>query len=106
MAPGGSTSEVLTIRNDSGAAFTLSVRASGTANQLWNDLELGVWETGSAAPAVLPELSAWTGQDNALGVLQAGQSVSYELELYLPASAGNADQGLTASIDFVWKAVG
>ncbi len=106
MAPGGSTSEVLTIRNDSGAAFTLSLRAAGTPNQLWNDLELGVWEAGSAAPAVLPGLLTWTGEDNALVVLQAGQSVSYELELYLPATASNADQGLVASIDFVWKAVG
>jgi hypothetical protein len=106
MAPGGSTSEVLAIRNDSDAAFTLSLQVSGTPNQLWNDLELGVWEAGSAAPAVLPGLLTWTGQDNDLVVLQAGQSVSYELELYLPASAGNTDQGLAASIDLVWTAAG
>ena len=84
MAPGGSVAEVLAVRNDSGAPFTLSLRASGTTGPLWNDLELGVWEAGTAAPVPFPALLLWTTQDNALGVLQAGQTVSYEVELYLP----------------------
>ena len=106
MAPGGSIAEVLTVRNDSGAPFTLSLRASGTTGPLWNDLELGVWEAGTAAPVPFPALLLWTTQDNALGVLQAGQTVRYEVELYLPPTATNADQGRVATIDLIWKAQG
>ena len=106
MAPGGSVSEVLTIRNDSGAPFTLSLRAAGTANQLWDDLELGVWEADTAAPTPFPALLWWTAQDNTLATLQADESISFELELYLPPTASNIDQGLTASVDLIWKAQG
>jgi hypothetical protein len=106
MAPGGSVSEVMTVRNDSGAPFVLSLRAAGTPNQLWNDLQLGVWQTNTAAPSVFPALLWWTTQDNTLATLQAGESIGFELELYLPPTATNADQGLVASVDLIWKAQG
>jgi hypothetical protein len=106
MAPGGSIAEVLTVTNNSGAPFTLSLRASGSTGPLWDDLELGVWEAGTAAPVPFPALLLWTTQDNALGVLQAGQSIRYEVELYLPPTATNADQGRIATIDLIWKAQG
>jgi len=106
MAPGGSTSEVMTIRNESAEPFTLSLRADGTQNQLWHDLRLGVWEVGTAAPVPLPPLLFWTSQSNTLATLQPGESIRYEIELFLPAATGNADQGLAASIDFVWGAQG
>jgi hypothetical protein len=32
--------------------------------------------------------------------------VSYQIEIALPATAGNADQGYAASIDFHWHAQG
>jgi hypothetical protein len=106
MAPGGTVSEVMTVRNDTAAPFTLSLRANGTPNQLWTDLELGVWEAGTGAPVPLPALQLWTLQDNTLATLQPGQSIRYEIELALPATASNVDQGLTASIDLIWKAQG
>ena len=106
MAPGGSVSEVMTIRNDSGEPFTLSLSATGSVNQLWDDLELGVWEEGTAEPTPFPALLWWTTQDNTLATLQAGESIRYELELYLPPTGSNADQGRVASIDLVWKARG
>ena len=106
MAPGGSISEVMTVRNDSGQPFTLSLRAAGSAGPFWNDLELGVWETGTAAPTPFPALALWTTQDNTLGTLQPGDSVRYTLELFLPPTASNADQGRSASIDLVWRAQG
>lgn len=106
MAPGGTVSEVMTIRNDTSETLTLSLRADGTQNQLWQDLRLGVWEANTAAPAPLPPLLFWTGQDNALTTLAPDETVRYELELLLPSSAGNDDQGLTATIDLVWKAQG
>jgi hypothetical protein len=106
MAPGGSASEVITLTNDSGQPFTLSLEASGTQNQLWHDLEMGVWEQGTAAPAPLPALLLWTTQFNTLVTLAAGASISYEIELYLPTTAGNNDQGLAASIDLTWRAQG
>jgi hypothetical protein len=106
MAPGGSASEVMTIRNDTGRPFTLALRAEGTQNRLWQDLRLGVWEAGTAAPVPLPPLLFWTSQPNPLATLGPGDSVRYEIELLLPAATGNADQGLAASIDFVWSAQG
>jgi hypothetical protein len=106
LVPGSAISEVLTITNDSGAPFTLALRADGTENQLWNDLELGVWQAGTAAPEPLPDLLWWTNQSATLATLQDGQSISFEVELYLPTTAGNADQGLTASIALNWIAQG
>jgi hypothetical protein len=106
MAPGGAVSEVLTLRNTTDAAFTLSLKATGTQNGLWNELRLGVWEDGTPAPSPLPSLLLWTTQFNALRTLQPGQSVSYRIVLYLPTTAGNATQGLQASVDFVWHAQG
>jgi hypothetical protein len=106
MAPGGSASEVLTLTNDSGQPFTLSLEAGGVQNQLWRDLQMGVWEQGTAAPVPLPSLLLWTTQFNTLATLAAGASISYEIELYLPTTAGNADQGLAASIDLTWRAQG
>ena len=106
MAPGGSASEVMTLTNDSGQPFTLSLEASGAQNQLWHDLEMGVWERGTAAPVPLPPLLFWTTQFNTLATLAAGASISYEIELYLPTTAGNNDQGLAASVDLSWRAQG
>jgi len=104
LAPGDSASEQMTITNTADQAYTLSLRAEGTQNQLWNDLEMGVWQVGTAAPSPLPALLLWTTQQNSLTTLQPGQSIKYEIELYLPTTAGNDDQGLAAVIDFHWQA--
>ena len=106
MAPGQSTLERMTIRNDSGAPFTLKIRVEGTVNSLWNDLQLGIWEVGSPAPSPLPALLLWTAGESSLGTLNAGQTVTYQIELALAQSAGNGDQGKSATIDFVWHATG
>jgi hypothetical protein len=106
MAPGDSAFELMTIKNESDVPFTLSLRASGTRNRLWDDLQMGVWEVGTPAPSPLPALLWWTAQENQLTTLQPGQSVRYHIELALPASAGNADQGYAAIIDFHWHAQG
>lgn len=106
MAPGDSTFEQTTIRNESGAPFTLSLEATGTPNGLWSDLQMGVWERNTPAPSPLPALLWWTLQQNQLTTLQPGRSVTFNIELALPASAGNADQGMTATIDFHWYAQG
>lgn len=106
MAPGDATTERLTITNTSGSSYTLSLKATGTHNQLWSDLRMGVWEDGSPPPSPLPPLLDWTTQFNDLITLAAGQSVTYLIQLYLPTSAGNADQNLAAVIGFVWRATG
>jgi hypothetical protein len=106
MAPGDSAFEVMTIKNESDGPFTLSLRASGTPNKLWDDLQMGVWEVGSPAPSPLPALLWWTLQENQLTTLQPGQTVSFHIELALPATAGNGDQGFGATIDFNWHAQG
>jgi hypothetical protein len=106
MAPGGSVSEVMTVRNDSGEPFTLSLRAVGAVDDFWHDLQLGVWEVGTAAPSPFPALVWWTTQQNTLTTLQAGETVQYVVELFLPTTVGNADQGRVATIDLVWRAQG
>lgn len=104
MEPGQSGSETMTVRDDAGVPVTLSLRAAGDENRLWQDLRLGVWQAGTPAPDPLPALLWWTTQDNTLTTLQPAESVSYEVELYLPPSAGNEDQGKTALIDLTWSA--
>ena len=106
MAPGDSASETLTVTNTSGSTYTLSLKASGTHNALWDDLELGVWEQGDPPPATLPSLMSWTSGFNDLRTLGPGQSVTYVVQLHLPTSAGNDVQDLAAVIDFNWRATG
>lgn len=106
MRPGDSTAELVTVTNTSDSTYTLSLRATGTQNHLWQDLRLGVWEHGTAAPSPLPPLLDWTTQYNALLTLAPGQAATFEIELFLPTSAGNDDQALTAQITFVWRASG
>jgi hypothetical protein len=106
MSPGESASEVMTVTNTTDAPYSLSLRASGTQTRFWNDLELGVWQVGTAAPDPLPPLVWWAAQDNALATLQPGDSIQFEVELYLPTSAGNDDQDQVAVVDLVWHAQG
>lgn len=101
--PGDEEHEVLTITNSSGAPYTLALKVSGAQNQLWHDLEMGVWENGTPTPNPLPPLLFWATQYNDLVTLQPGQSISYRIELFLPVEAGNVDQSLTAIISFNWK---
>ena len=102
--PGSSESEILTIQNTSGAAFTLSLQAVGSSNPLWDELELAVWQLGTAPPDPFPQLTWWAAQDNTLQTLQANQTVRYEVELYLPTSAGNEVQGPSAAVNLKWSA--
>jgi hypothetical protein len=106
MAPGGSASEVLTVTNTSGSAYTLALKASGAHNALWDELEMGVWEQGDAPPTPLPSLGYWTTGFNDLRTLAPGRSVTFVIQLHLPASAGNDVQNLAAVIDFTWRATG
>jgi hypothetical protein len=107
-APGDAVQETLTITNTTGAPYTLSVDADGpNDNHLWQDLEMEVYDaSGSAPPLPWPPLTSWLGSWHALTTLNAGQSVSYVVVLYLPTSAGNADQGKSAVIAFNWQATG
>jgi hypothetical protein len=104
MAPGGATYEQLTITNTSGQDYTVSMKATGSQNPLWNDLQLGIWEVGTPAPSPLPSLLLWTTQYNDITPLAAGQTIHLQIELYLPTSAGNGDQDRAAVIDFNWRA--
>jgi hypothetical protein len=104
MAPGDSTFEHVTIRNDADEPFTLSLEAGGTQNHLWNDLQMGVWQQATAAPSPLPPLLWWTTQEDDLATLAPGQSITFVIELSLASTAGNDDQGMAAVIDFTWHA--
>lgn len=106
-APGDSVSEIMTITNTTGAPYTLSIRAVGPNNNpLWQDLEMDVFDP-LAGPAVpLPLLQYWLASFHDLTTLAAGASVQYEIELFLPATAGNRDMGKTAVIGFNWHAQG
>ena len=110
-APGDSASEIMTITNTTGAPYTLSLQATGSqAGALWqngpNGLLMGVWDTSGPPPPSFPTLFYWTTQLWPLTTLNAGQSVQYKIELFLPATVGNADQGQSAVIGFRWHAQG
>lgn len=106
MAPGGSALEHVTIQNTANETVTLSLRVVGLRNRLWDDLRFGIWEQGTPVPDPLPPLLWWTVQENALTTLAPGASVHYSLELYLPGTAGNADQSLAAVFSLLWHAHG
>ena len=105
-APGDSVSETFTIQNTSGSAYTLSFMAGGANNNhLWQDLEMDVYDPSGGAPTPpLPSLTSWLGSFYALTTLNPGQTVQYVVVLYLPTTAGNADMGRSAIIDFTWSA--
>ena len=105
-APGFGRVEHLRIRNTTRRRYRLSFRAKGTPTPLWDYLELGVWRTPAGAPTPLPPLRCWTHGFTRLVVLKPGRTVRLTIELYLPASAGNGAQNQSATIDFVWRAVG
>lgn len=102
-APGSAVHEVLTITNTSDAPYRLALKVSGAENQLWHDLELGVWEDGTPTPNPLPPLLFWATQYNDLTTLNPGESIAYRIELFLPEEAGNGDESLTAIIGFSWE---
>ncbi|MGH3009782.1 MAG: hypothetical protein ACRDLM_10320 [Gaiellaceae bacterium] len=103
--PGDGTFEKMKITNTTSVPYILSLHATGTPNRLWQDLEMGIWVKGQPAPSPLPPLHFWTAQYNEIQVLQPGEVANYLIELYLPLSAGNADQKLPAIIDFNWRAI-
>jgi spore coat-associated protein N len=106
-APGDSVSELMTITNTSDTTYTLGFRAVGASNNhLWQDLQLDVFDPALGPAAPMPPLQAWLGSFHTLTTLNPGQTVQYEIELYLPTTAGNADQGKAATITFDWQAVG
>lgn len=106
-APGSSASAVMTITNTSSSTYTLSLRAEGANNNsLWSDLEMGVYPQFTPPPSPLPPLAYWLAQFNDLTILNPGQTIAYVIVLYLPTTAGNQDQGLSAAIAFHWRALG
>ncbi len=106
-APGDSISETWTITNTTGAPYTLSIKADATpSNHLLDDLQMGVWDASGSPPVTLPPLTSWVAGYSDLTTLNPGQTVQYDVELYLPTTAGNADQGKTVSITFHWHAQG
>jgi hypothetical protein len=106
-APGDSVSEVMTITNTTGAPYQLKFRAVGANNNhLWQDLELDVFDPLLGPSVPLPPLQFWLGSFHTLTTLAPGQTVQYEIEMYLPTTSGNADQGKSAVVTFDWEATG
>jgi hypothetical protein len=105
--PGDSVSEVMTITNTSDTTYTLGFRALGANdNHLWQDLEMDVFDPSLGPASPLPPLQSWLGGFHALTTLAPGQTVQYGIEIYLPTTAGNADQNKSAVVTFDWQAVG
>jgi hypothetical protein len=108
-APGDSISEVMTITNTSDTPYTVSLKAEGANNNhLWQDLQMAVWNTTGSPPPVFPSLVSWMSgfHSGFIPILNPGDVVSVQIELYLPTTAGNADQGKTAVIALHWHAQG
>lgn len=105
--PGDAVHEVMTVTNTSGVPYDLFLEGTGPDNNpLWHDLQMAVWDTSGPPPAVFPSLDSWLTGFNLLDHLNPGDVRHYEIELFLPATVGNADMGLTVVVDFTWKAVG
>lgn len=106
-APGDSVSGIWTITNTTGAPYQLSVKATtSSSNHLKQDLRMGIWDITGPPPGTLPLLTDWLPAFNALTTLNPGQSVQLEVQLFLPTTAGNADQGNSVVIALLWQAQG
>jgi hypothetical protein len=106
-APGDSESEIMTITNTSDTTYTLKFRAvAANNNHPPPDLEMDVFVPSAGPASPMPPLNFWMGTFHALTTLTPGQTVQYEIELYLPTTAGNADQNKSAALTFDWKAAG
>ena len=106
-APGDSVTELMTVTNTSTTTYTLALQALGpNNNHLWQDLEMAVYQQGTPPPAPFPPLLYWLAQFNNLAVMNPGDSITYVVTLFLPTTAGNADQGKSATITFDWLATG
>jgi hypothetical protein len=104
-APGDSVSEVMTITNTTGSPYTLSFRAVGpNDNHLWQDLQMDVYDPLVGPSSPMPPLQSWLGSFHVLTTLNPGATVKYGIELYLPTTAGNVDQGKSAVVTFDWSA--
>lgn len=97
----------MTIENTSASTYTLALQALGpNNNHLWQDLRMAVYQQGTPPPAPFPPLQYWLAQFNDLVTLNPGDSITYMIALYLPTTAGNADQNTSATIGFDWRATG
>ena len=97
----------MTIRNETAQPFTLSLQGDRDAEpRSGTSCGSASGRTGRRRRRRCPRCSSGRTQSNALTTLQPGESISYAIELYLPTTAGNDDQGLAAAIDFVWHAQG
>ena len=85
-----------------GAVSVRLIRGELSNNIASHPVELRV---GSKVLTVKTDESG-RAQFNDLTILAPGQTISYVIVLYLPTTAGNADQGLTAVIGFHWQATG
>lgn len=113
MRPGDSQSGTVDITNTGSlsAAYSLA-ESSLTGATLAAQLDLTVVDCGdlAATPNCATGTALYSGTldslpSTALGTFAAGQGHRYEFTVTLPASTGNAFQGLSSSVQFDWSAI-
>lgn len=111
MRPGDSQTGTVDIANSGSlsAAYSLA-QSSLTGATLAGQLDLEVVDCGdAAAPDCAGGASLYSGKldsmpTTALGTFAAGEARRFEFTVTLPASTGNAFQGLGSSVQFDWSA--
>ena len=112
MRPGDSQSGTVDITNSGSlsGAYTLA-ESSVTGATLAAQLDLAVVDCGdtSGTPNCATGPTLYSGKldslsSTSLGTFAAGQGRRYQFTVSLPASTGNAFQGLSSSVQFDWSA--
>jgi hypothetical protein len=106
MEPGGSVSGTVTLGNAGTLPFVYSMKVQGGSGPLWDDHERGlqllVLRLSDNALLYNGPLAAATGP---LGSLSPGERTMLTLRVSLPPTAGNAMQGTSVTVGFVFTAV-
>ncbi len=102
LKPGDSKTGTLTLTNDGSIDSTLTLQETADASTFVSgDLKLKITESGVATPLYDGNFG---GLDNTtkvdLGALNVGDSTTVTFTVSMPSTAGNANQGKTASASY------
>jgi spore coat-associated protein N len=107
MKPGDTVNGYLSVKNTGSLPATFSLTEVSSSNGFSADnLTLKITNTTTGTQVYSGTFGGLQdGAKNTLGVVEAGVQNDYRFQVVLASTAGNADQGKTASAVYTWDSV-